>query len=142
MRPIASIVQDMKASGMKTDAITTAFVANYELGIANQHFFYAMVRGDELREGHVAHASTEFADGLMQLRVLAEIFGLDWGTLITMGEEKLYERIAEFNNKERPRPDVELSKGTALAMPRSRSAYSGIPIPDGPMAKHYKHGGD
>lgn len=123
MRAISSILGDMRDGGMKTDLITTAFVASYEHGVMDQSIFYATVRGADLREGYIAHAATEFGDLIMQLRVMAELMGLDWPTLVDMGEAKVYERLNEFANKIRPRPDVELANGGAAPIQKQSSAY-------------------
>lgn len=130
MKNISSIVSDMKRGGMKTDLVTTAFVASYEQGNMNQCIFYSVVRGEADREDYIAHAATEMADMIMQTRVIAELLGLDWNTIIEMGEAKVYERLNEFAKGTLPRPVDEAQKSAANGLARPRSAYS------------YTHAGD
>lgn len=124
MKNISSILADMRSGGMKTDLITTAFVAGYEHGVMDQCLFYATVRGDATREGYIAHAATELGDLVMQLRVIAELTGMDWDTIIAMGEAKVYERLGEFADGTRPRPVDEIQRGGAKGLPKAPSAYS------------------
>lgn len=126
MKDIQVMVQDMADAGMLVKPMDTGYVAAYELGLAMQASFYAQVRGDDLREGYIAHMATELGDCFMQLRVWAHLHHLDFFTLCRMGEEKLYERIEEMNSKVRPRPTDEMNAapGGGVQVPRPRAINS------------------
>lgn len=122
MKDIQVMVQDMTGAGMLVRPMDTGYVAAYELGLAMQASFYAQVRGEDLREGYVAHMATELGDCIMQLRVWAYLHSLDFFTLLRMGEDKLYERITEMNTKVRPRPtdEIDAAPGGGVQIPRPR----------------------
>lgn len=126
MRDSKVMLQDMTAAGMLVKPMDTGYVAAYELGIAMQCSFYAQVRGEDTREGYVAHMATELADCITQLRIWAQLHNLDWDTLVGMGEDKLYERINEMLTRIRPRPtdEIDRSPGGGVITPTPRKPYT------------------
>lgn len=112
MRSTRAVVTDMQNGGMSIDPLHTALVIGYEIGDVQKDTFYATVRGADLRPGYVADLKCAAADAVMQLRVLLHVFGLDFEEIVTMGEERVYERLAEFAKKQRPRPTDEIAQIT------------------------------
>lgn len=126
MKSTKVMLQDMKGAGMLVEAIPTGYVVAYELGIAMQCSFYAQVRGPDTREAFIAHMSTELADCITQLRVWAELHNLDWDSLVSMGEDKLYERIGQMRSKILPRPTDEINRapGGGVTVPTPHRPFT------------------
>lgn len=137
MRPDSTILADMEACGMKVDPLTTALVFGYESGLVQQNVFYANVRGEDLKAGYVAHFQTEAADAIMQLRCLLALHGLNLEDTIRMGETKVYERMADFVDCYRPRPD-----GTTWSEPERQRMVRRVDAVLHPSVPNYKHNGD
>lgn len=129
--------------GMSLDPLHTALVIGYEIGDLQKDTFYATVRGEATRAGYIADATCAAADAITQIRVLLHTLGINDEAILSvfeMGEARVYERLAEFAKKQRPRPDVELSRrvkvvGTVTGrLDMTEPNLSNVP--------RYKHEGD
>lgn len=71
----------------------------YEWGALVKDLVYSK-RFPNDKNAHLAHAKTEFADLLIQLKILISELNFNEDLLVNMGKLRLEEKYLEFDNKE------------------------------------------
>lgn len=136
---INRVITDMRDSGMLVDLKDTALVLGYEIGDVQKTVFYWVVRGEANREGYRHEFQCAASDALMQLRVLCRLLNVDFSEMLSLGEERLYDRIQDFREKRRPRPDESAAAVPVTTIP---SVTNTTTSPPRIAASFYKREGD
>lgn len=77
----------------------TLNIITYELGDLHKCVVYSETRYPHLKEAYMAEAKIALADIITQTRLLAEMLGADFETLMVDGEERFRERMEEMHGR-------------------------------------------
>jgi hypothetical protein len=102
MKPVSQLMAEIKDAGLIYDPVITSMIIGYEVGHFQRNIFYAQMIDEskdselQLRDGWLANAKIEFSDCVTQCRVLCEVMGWNWQSIVETGEAKLQERIDTY----------------------------------------------
>jgi len=93
------LIDEAKATGMLVGVMETPVVLMYEVGEIAKCIVYRQVaqNAEDAQEAEIYRKllSPAIADAVFQLRLLAELTGINYPTLCAMGRERFEQRIAD-----------------------------------------------